>query len=317
MDLNVTAGTTGIGVDLSADLGELFRARVGGTFMPHFKYVTDFGVEVGDDKELSPEKFDRLSGMLEEMTGFKVDNTIDMAGTPSFNNFRLLVDVFPFRKIESLKGIKDLYFTAGFYAGPKKVAKAVNTTEDMPSLMAVSIYNSMYTKVENYMYTGSYGTNSDGTPITSLFMGIELDPAQYEQFLDYGKMGMPLGTMDGYETDYWGDPILDADGNPIPKTYKMEPDENSMVKADAVVNAFRPYLGVGYNHSFKKNDKFRIGVDAGAMFWGGSPKLITHDGTDLVHEVYGVPGKIGKYVDIVKALKVFPVLNLSVSYRLY
>lgn len=314
MDVNITAGSTGIGVDLSADLGEMFRARIGGTYMPHFNYVTDFGVEVGDDKELSPEKFNRLSGMLEEMTGFKVNNTIDMKGTPNFNNFRLLVDVFPFKKVNSLK---NLYFTAGFYAGPKKVAKAVNTTEDMPSLMAVSIYNSMYDKVENYMYNGTYGYDKDGNEYTSLFMGVELTPGQYDQILDYGRMSMHLGTMDGYETDYWGDPVLDENGNPVQKVYKMEPDENSMVKADVIVNAFRPYLGAGFSHALDKSEKIKLGVDAGAMFWGGSPKLITHDGTDLVHDVRGIQGKTGRYVDLVKALKVFPVLNLTLSYRLY
>ena len=49
----------------------------------------------------------------------------------------LLVDVFPF------KNNKHWHFTAGFYWGNSTIGKAYNTTEDMPSLVAVGIYNNM------------------------------------------------------------------------------------------------------------------------------------------------------------------------------
>lgn len=312
LDISGTIGTTGIGLDLSAQFNDYLRMRVGGSYMPRFHYVTDFGIEVGDDKEKSDERFKDLSKKLEEMTGFKVDRTIDMRGAANFNNFRVMVDVFPFKR-------KNFYVTAGFYAGGSKVAKAVNTTEDMPSLMAASIYNNMYNKIWQYMEgDGTYGTDSEGKPHTSLFMGVELSPDQYQHILDIGKMGMPLGCFKGlYETDEDGNILMDKKGNPKGKSYKMEPDENSMVSATAIVNKFRPYVGLGYVHPIGKAEKWNMGFDAGVIFWGGSPKLKTHDGTDMVHDIVGLTGKIGKYTDVVRALHVFPTLNFTLSRRFF
>lgn len=274
--------------------------------MPHFNYVTDFGIEVGKDPAASASKFERLSGMLKDITGYQVDDHIDMKGTLTFNNFRLLVDVFPFKK-------KNWHITAGFYAGGRQVARAVNVVEDMPSLMAVSIYNNMYSKIERYMYEGTYGEGNDG-----LFMGVELTPTQYEKILDYGRMGMHVGDFqDQYELDYWGDPELDDEGNPIIKAYRMEPDENNMVKARLLVNKFRPYVGIGYEHSISKDGKTNLGFDCGVMAWGGEPSFVTHDGTDLIHDVHGIGGKVGRYVDVFSKFKAFPVLNLTISRRLF
>ena len=53
------------------------------------------------------------------------------------------------------------------------------------------------------------------------------------------------------------------------------------------------------------------------MFWGGTPKVVTHDGTDLVNDVDNVRGKVGDYVEIIKKFKVFPVLNLRITRRLF
>ena len=98
----------------------------------------------------------------------------------------------------------------------------------------------------------------------------------------------------------------------------MEPDENSTVKASVFVNSFKPYLGVGYGGRVsKKNDNIRIAFDCGVMFWGGTPQIITHDGTDLAKDVENIGGKVGDYVSFVKGLKVYPVMNLKILFRLY
>lgn len=311
LDLSATAGTTGIGIDLAANLNSSLRLRAGGSFVPYFQYVTDFKMEVGDDPALSQTRFDRLSNMLKEMTGYKVDNSVDMVGTPNFNNLKLILDVSPFKN-------KRFYFSMGLYAGNRTVAKAKNTTEEMPSLLTASIYNAMYDKIEKYMYEGTYGVDADGKPITSLFLGIEFSPDQYETILDYGRMAMPIGHFnEGYETDNWGDLVLDENGDPILKRYKMRPGENSLVRANIVVNKVRPYVGCGYKLDLKNNNPWSFGVDAGIMFWGGSPSVIAHDGTDLIHDISGAKDKIGRYIEIVRAFNVFPVLNLSLGYRLF
>ena len=115
----------------------------------------------------------------------------------------------------------------------------------------------------------------------------------------YGRMGIYLGDM--------------ADG-----LYMMLPDEDGMVKCTVKTNAFKPYLGFGYGDAMARSDKkYNVSFDCGVMFWGGSPKVVTHDGTDLVYQVDNVRGKVGACVDFISAFKVFPVLNLRISRRLF
>jgi hypothetical protein len=120
--------------------------------------------------------------------------------------------------------------------------------------------------------------------------------------------------------DYKHD-IVDAEGNVVHKAgdpYLMEPNEHSMVTARVKVNSFKPYLGFGYEgRLLKNNDRYRIGFDCGALFWGGTPDIITHDGTNLAKDVTGISGKVGDYVDLIKGVKVFPVLNLKITRRLF
>ena len=154
----------------------------------------------------------------------------------------------------------------------------------MPSLFAVKMYNSMYDKAAN------------DEPI--LEMG---DFALWgDQLLEYGRMGIGMGKK--------------ADGT----TYRMEPNEKSMVSAKMKVNSFRPYLGFGYGSSMmNNNNKYSISFDCGVLFWGGTPSVLTHDGTNLSKDVKNIPGKVGDYVDMAKQFKVFPVIEVRISRRLF
>lgn len=282
LDVSLNLGTTGVGVELSSPVSEMVHLRAGFDFMPHFHHKMSFGVQVGDNEAESDAKFNRLSGLLEDFTGYKVDNKIDMIGVPTFYNFKFLVDVFP------IKNNKKWHVTAGFYWGSSQIAKAYNTTEDMPSLMAVSIYNNMYEKVMNYepliVVPG----------MDSQFDDPEIQNQLHDTFSAYGRMGMPVGHFV-------------SDGS----TYMMEPGDDGMVKAKARVNAFKPYLGFGYGgRLIKNNDKYHVALDCGLMFWGGTPSIITHDGTDIAKDVTDIKGKVGDYVDFFKGFKVFPVLNV-------
>ena len=105
-----------------------------------------------------------------------------------------------------------------------------------------------------------------------------------------------------------------SDGTP----YLMEPDKDGMVKADMKVNAFRPYLGFGYTgRIIKDDDRYNIGFECGAMIWGGTPDLITHDGTNLTKDIKNIMYSVGDYVDVVKKFKVFPVINLRITRKLF
>lgn len=292
LDASMTLGSTGLGVDVSSPIGNYVNLRAGFDFMPHFHHDMHFEVQVGDNPAESNSKFQRLSGLLEGMTGYKVDNQIDMIGEPTFYNFKLLADVFP------LKNNKKWHITAGFYIGSSKIAKAYNTTEDMPSLMAVGIYNNMYDKIKA------------GEPLfEDTFLPYEME----DKVLSYGRMGIHVGD---YSHDIYDDngQLLHAKGDP----YMMEPDENGMAKASVKVNSIKPYLGVGYGgRLLKNNDKYHIAVDCGLLFWGGTPSIITHDGTDLANDVDNIMFKVGDYVDLLKGFKVYPVLNVRFTRSIF
>lgn len=278
LDVALTLGTTGVGIDVASPVTDFMQVRAGFTYMPKFEYKMDFPIEVGEgSREEQQNRFERLSGMLEQFTGHAINDRVDMVGEPSFGNFKLLVDFFPLND-------KRWHVTAGFYAGPSKIGKAYNTTADMPTLFAVSMYNSMYDKAANdepILEMGNFSIWGD-------------------QLLEYGRMGIPMGQK--------------ADGT----TYRMEPDGNSMVSAKMKVNRFRPYLGFGYGTSMMNNNsKYNISFDCGVLFWGGTPSVLTHDGTDLVKDVKNVPGKVGDYVDLAKQFKVFPVVEVRISRRLF
>ncbi|MBR4730191.1 MAG: hypothetical protein IK075_08045 [Prevotella sp.] len=292
LDASLTLGTTGLGFDVSSPMGEYAQLRAGFSFMPHIHYKMNFEVQVGDDAATSKSKFQTLSGLLEEMTGYQVDNSIDMIGVPTFYNFNLLVDVFPF------KNNKHWHFTAGFYLGNSMIGKAYNTTEDMPSLVAVGIYNNMYEKAirKEPFVTFSY----NGNPI-AITDDPEYQDMLCEKFSQYGRMGVRIG-------DYV------SDGS----QYIIEPDENCMVKAEVRANAFKPYLGFGYGgRLFKGDDRYKISFDCGAMLWGGTPSIPTHDGTDLANDVENIRGKVGDYVKLIKGVKAFPVLNVRITRTLF
>ena len=301
LDLSVTAGTTGIGIDVASKLGDYVQLRAGYEFMPRFQMSVYFPVEVGGQPAKAYDAngnriestFDRLSKMLKEMTGFQVDDEIEMVGKPTLNNLKFMVDVFPF------KNNKHWHFTAGFYWGPSKFAEAENSTKAMTSLLAVSMYNQIYekcVKVEPIIYIEGDGT--DENPGINLHI-----PRPYAmKIINYGRMGFHVG-----------------DKKDTGERYDMEPDpEDNMVKVQARSNSFKPYLGFGYGGRLIKNrDDWHVSFDAGAMFWGGTPDLITHDGTNLTKDVENISGKVGDWVDFIGGVKVYPVLSVRFTKTIF
>ena len=304
LDLGVTLGTTGIGLDAAMPVGDYVKLRTGFEVMPRFNYDMNFGVESfdGTGTSIDQSTFNRMADVLYGLTGFKVDQNVTMKGKPTMWNFKFMVDVYPF------KNNKHWHFTAGFHWGPSKIAEAVNAQEDSPSLFAVGMYNHIY-DVAYADWVLDIPTPLIETETTG---AVYMDPSMEKTILSMGRMGIPIGK---YSHD-----MTDAQGNVHKKgeTYYMQPNENSMVTVDARTNSFKPYLGVGYEgRLIKGNDNYKIGFDAGVMFWGGTPSIITHDGMDLANDVEDINGKVGDYVKLIKGVKVFPVLNLRITRTIF
>lgn len=338
LDLGVTLGTEGIGLDVAVPVVDnLVNVRAGFTYMPRFDATMHFGFEAGDEtmnQDERDQQFDKLSNMLYDMIGTRVDKEVDMVGTPKFQNFKFLVDVTPFRN-------KDWHLTAGFYWGPSRIAYAENAVYDATSLVATSFYNTLYDRVAN-SFNNLFSEWE--TPYMSLGgTNLYADEEIYSKFKGYGRMKVQLGNY------------VDT-GAPC----YVEPNDENMMVAKVKVNSFRPYLGFGYGgRLFKNDDRYRISFDAGLMFWGGTPSILVNatdvvedkglgplldengneilddNGNpymvqvreakmihntreiDLAKDVRDIDGKVGDYVDVLKSFKVYPVISLRISRRLW
>lgn len=94
----------------------------------------------------------------------------------------------------------------------------------------------------------------------------------------------------------------------------MMPDKDGTVSAKAFVNSFRPYLGFGYGGALSADGKWQASFDAGVQFWGGAPKVTTHDGT-VLNDLYHLRGKVETYMNLMKAIPIYPTIDFRISYR--
>ena len=287
LDVSLTAGTTGIGIDVASPVGKYVQVRAGYEFMPRFTKRMRFDLTINgeparayDEQGYQQETtFTRLNDFLYEFT---------------------LVDVFPFKRN------KHWHFTAGFYWGPSRFAYAENAIESMQTLCAVGIYNNMYDKAVN----GDPLIDFEKLNLPSVTF--EAQDKLYEKILNFGRLGFSVG--------YFKHDIVDADGDVhlAGERYIVEPDARGMVTVTAKANSFKPYLGFGYGGRLVKNrDDWKVSFDCGAMFWGGTPDLYMHDGINLTEDVERISGQVGTYVDLFSAFKVYPVLSFRITKRLF
>ena len=309
LNVGVTLGTTGLGVEAGMPINNYLWVRSGLSFMPRMEVPMTFEIQVGDDPATSKAKFNRMSSALESFTGKPVSDNVYMTGKAKMWNWNVLFDIYPFQQNQHWR------VTAGFFLGPSNVAEAFNQTESMASLVAVDIYNNVYDKLHGKTKRELAGVKliDLGPGYEDVYMDLNMLLRMQEMFDNAGRMGLYLG-------DYSHD-ITDEDGNVIHKKgdpYVMTPDDDHMVKADMKVNAFKPYIGFGYDGRLVKgNDRLHVGFDAGIMLWGGKPSLYAHDGTDLINDVENITGKVGDYVDMMSKLVVYPVANVRFTYTIF
>lgn len=293
LEVALTGGSAGIGIDFSTSINNYLQIRGGFSFMPKFTLAMKFGVGIeenegtitDENRSLAEEndnptesKFDKMAALVEGLTGSKVNDEVTMLAEPNIYNFKFLLDVHPFQN-------KRWHFTTGFYVGSSTIGRAYNSAEDMPTLYAANMFNNMYDKALADEPVITWGNFDLYAP---------------EDLLEYGRMGFAVGKK--------------ADGS----VYKMEPNEYCMVGVDAKVNTFKPYLGFGYGTSALSGArKTNFSFDCGVLFWGGAPDLITHDGTNLTKDITNIDGKIGQYVDIARKFRVYPVVSISISRLLF
>ena len=316
LDLSLTGGTTGIGIDVSTNITEWMRLRAGFDAMPRFEQDVHFSIASMDESGNLSKNFNMLNEKLKTFTGYEVSDYVDMTCKPTFYNFKFLLDFHPFKRNQSF--LKNVSFTAGFYWGSSEIGRAVNTIEGAQTLNGMMIYNHLY----NVALSGEplvVMQVEDWVTHEKVDQPIYLDDNICAKLIEVGRLGAHLGNyVDQYLTDADGNVLLDKNGEMRKKPYMMEPDRDGTVRARVKANSFKPYLGIGYGgRLLKNNDRYHISADLGLLFWGGKPSIITHDGVDLARDVENIGGKVGDYVDFISGLRVYPVLNFRFSYTIF
>lgn len=331
INLSASIGTDGIGFDIGMPVNDYVQVRAGASFMPHRKRNIAFETVIGEtdptltaeeNQALSNAHFDALTSLMSSFTGNNIGRSINAYSEPTFNNFKLLVDIFPFQNN------KHWHFTVGFYLGNTQVSKIYNRAADMTTLMGITIYNRMYRDVLSedplLEYNGNY---------------IYLPESFAERVLEYGEMGILIGeySHDVYakEDILWDytayDPITGdilheegdiryAKGEIIHQKgeeYRITPNEDNMLKASTKANRFRPYIGAGYSTNITKDNRTAIAVDAGMLLWGGTPEITMHDGTNVLRDLQNLRGKFADYANSISKLKVYPVISIRITRRLF
>ncbi|MDE7348019.1 MAG: hypothetical protein K2N48_14910 [Muribaculaceae bacterium] len=295
IEVAANIGTTGLGLEVASPMTEWTKLRVGFDCMPQFTIPMNFGMENYVDGKVN-DKFDRIQEMMYNLSGMTIDKEVRMNSKPTMTTFRLLVDVYPFKEN------RHWHFTAGFFVGGRSAGKSINTITEMPSLLALNMYDRLYNGITSEDFLDKVYDDPhflyDLTGIKALdntFLNPEAAEELQEKMRSMGKLGVHVG-------DY-------KDGSP----YMMMPDKDGTVSAKAKVNRFRPYLGFGYGGALSPDGKWQASFDAGVQFWGGAPKVTTHDGT-VLNDLINLRGKVGTYMGLMKAIPVYPTIDFRISY---
>lgn len=289
LELGLNVGTTGLGIEVGTPVTRWVRVRAGLDWIPRFNIPMHFDLTAytddGTSGPVTGSNFDRVQELMNELTGFDMDKRVTMQSKPTVTTFRLLADVYPFDG-------KGWRVTAGFFAGGKTVGRSINDITEMPTLLCVGMYNKLY----------DYAKETEIWDFTIPVLDVNLDPDVAQELKDklehYGRLGIHIGDF--------------KDGTP----YIMEPDKDGTVSARAIVNAIRPYVGIGYDGTISRDGRWNIGFDLGAQFWGGAPKVVTHENVDLT-ELINVRGKVGDYLKLMRGLPVYPTAAFRLTYTFF
>lgn len=296
IEIAANIGTTGLGLEVASPMTEWAKLRAGFDCMPQFTVPMHFTMENYVDGKVN-DKFDKIKDMMYSLSGMTIDKEIKMESKPTMTTFRLLVDVYPF------KNNRHWHLTAGFFLGGSSMGKSINAITEMPSLLALNMYDRLYRGITSDEFLDKVYDDPhflyEITGIKALddmFLNPEAAEEMQRKMLSMGKLGVHVGDF--------------KDGTP----YMMMPDKDGTVSAKAKVNRFRPYLGFGYGGALSNDGKWQASFDAGVQFWGGAPKVTTHDGT-VLNDLVNLRGKVGDYMNLMKAIPVYPTIDFRISYR--
>ena len=365
LDVGVSLGTTGLGLELSTPLGDYVRVRAGYSYLPSISFNSNFGVDTREqsgfksyltkigkpgDADLLQKINDKLgyditqidpsspdakflstvkeaydlfnavpASVFDEVTGGDDAHVTMQLRSRHLHQFRLLVDVMP------IPDNKHWNLTLGFFAGASNIGNACNLDEYTPLLNVVNAYNDVYR-----MYCKQEGVEFSTPKFSS------------QEIRDHGVAGFKLGYFNNADaaTGYKGDQAI------------MVPGQDGTARATMDVWSVRPYVGLGYSTPLSRDRRWGLKVDAGVLFWGGSPSVYVDNvyridtrtldadeyiydimrpnadwtefveaeplqHVDLIHDLHDVQGKVGDMARTISHFKVYPNLSVTFSCRVF
>lgn len=284
LEVSLTAGTSGIGLDLAVPLCRFLQFRAGYDYMPQFRKSFNMNLAGGGQAARQYNEqgnrirtpYDRIEQYIFEQTGMEMEDHIVMTGKMTMHNLKLLLDIYP------LKYDKHWHITAGVYWGPEEFAQAENAPESSKTISLMESYN------QDYMQAGP------DDPIKGYGL-LNLYPGNYAHDI-----------IQGLTVHHTGDPYL------------TEPTEQEKVTISCRSNAIKPYFGFGYTgRLLRYRDDWKVSAELGVMIWGGSPSIRMHDGIDFTKDVMHIPGVLGDVVGLADFMKVYPVLSVRFAKTLF
>ena len=284
LEISLSAGTTGVGLDLAVPLCPIMQIRLGYDYLPQFSKTYNMNLAGGGQAAKQYDSkgnrintpFTKIEKYIYEQMGGDLKDHIVLNGKLTMQNFKFLIDFYPF------KYDNHWHFTAGFYYGDKEYAKAENDQQSNETISLRREYNQRYEEAGNNDEIKSYGK-------------LNLYPGDYA----YNK-------TNGLTEHKTGDPYL------------TDPSSEGKVSISTTSNAFKPYIGAGYTGRLvKSRDDWKISAEIGVLIWGGTPVQRLHDGADLSKNVIHIPGSMGRVVGIAEAMKVFPVISVRFAKTIF
>ena len=161
MDVGLNVGTMGIGAEVAVPVGDYVRVRAGYHYMPRFTINSNFSVEtrsgslsesdlkrymgkmsqvanILEKNGISLDNYPREKVLIDKFSDVELKDKVSMGMRPSMHQFKLLVDVLPFRNN------KHWSLTTGIFVGPAQVGDACNMSSETQLLQAINAYNDLY-----------------------------------------------------------------------------------------------------------------------------------------------------------------------------
>lgn len=291
--------------------------------------------------------FDEERWLLQQYVqgNLQAKDYVSMGMKPNLHQFKFLVDVMPFRNNNHWS------LTLGFFVGSPRVGKAFNLDSETPLLRAVNLYNEKYYK--QYVLDGMQlrygeGENQKGgiNDVTNIVKKNGLAGFPLGRFPD-GRKALMLPGSDataraemqvspvrpylglGYNTQLSrnGRLRLNVDagvlflcGKPhvyVDNVYRV--DDGPLVLDDDGnwVSGFGVDPDPNYDNFYGEIVRYYIDPETGDDGYREVTPVDKLDHVDLTRDLRDIPGKVGRMVNTISKLKVYPNVSVTVSYRLF